>query len=731
MNAKLFYALLFSLLTIVVLSAKVNEKSPALYVNPFIGNADNGHTFPGAAMPFGLVQASPETENVGWRYCSGYNYVDSTIIGFAQTHLNGTGCPDLGDILIFPFSGNSNRNIFKSAFDKKSQKATPGYYTVNLTDAKTKVELTASAHTAMHRYTFRDSGAYLLLDLQSGLSWDESQLHNRVLSAETSFESNTIISGSHNVNVWVNRNLFYVIEFNKPYQIVRELPALKGEKAKRLILKFDLKKGEQLLTKIAISTVSVDGAKNNLKAENPTWDFNLIRQKALAEWNKLLSRVEVQGTIDQKVSFYTSLYHLYLQPSNIADTDGRYRGADNVVVTSASKNYYSTFSLWDTYRAAHPLYTILIPEKVDDMVNSMFAHFNAVGVLPIWTLWGTENNCMIGNHSIPVIVDAYLKGFRGFDAEKLYEAIKSTLTKSYEKSNWEIYNKYGYYPFDLIKEESISRTLETCMDDFAAAQMAKALGKTDDYLFFAKRANNYKNVFDSTNNLMRGKDSNGKWRNPFDVLVLSHAGTAGGDYTEGNAWQYTWHVQQDIVGLANLFGGKNLMTEKLDSLFKLEPVIKSSGFSGDVSGLIGQYAHGNEPSHHVPYIFTLLGKPARTQELVREINNKFYLNKPDGLCGNDDCGQMSAWYIFTAMGFYPVNPVGGEYVFGAPQLPKISLSLPNSKSFVIEAKNLSEANKYVQRIFLNGNVYSKTTILHKDIMKGGSLLFVMGNKPVE
>lgn len=645
---------------------------PASYVNPFIGNADNGHTFPGAAMPFGLVQASPETGNAGWRYCSGYNYADSVIIGFAQTHLNGTGCSDLGDVLLFPFSGDSNRSVFNSDFDKTTQKAVPGYYKVALSNAQTDVELTATERTAMHRYTFKQKGAFVLLDLQSGVSWDNKSLHSHVLSAETNFESNTVISGSHHLNVWVNRQMFYVVEFNKPYKIIRELAKVEGEKAKRLILSFNLKQGEKLLTKIGISTVSVEGAKNNLQTENPNWDFESGMQNAYNEWNKQLSKVNAEGTDDQKVAFYTSLYHLFLQPTNITDVDGQYRGANDNVLTSPSKTYYSTFSLWDTYRAANPIYTILAPERVDGMVNSMLSHYEAVGVLPIWTLWGQENNCMIGNHSIPIIVDAYLKGFRGFDAEKAFAAIKGTLTKSHSKSDWEVYNKYGYYPFDIVKEESISRTLETCMDDYAAAQMAKEMGKTDDFQFFANRANNFKNVFDTEYQLMRGKDAAGNWRTPFDVLALSHAGTAGGDYTEGNAWQYTWHVQHDLDGLVALFGGRDQMLNKLDSLFLLDPVIKSTGFSGDVSGLIGQYAHGNEPCHHVAYIFSLLGKPYRTQELVREINDKFYLNKPDGLCGNDDCGQMSAWYVFTAMGFYPVNPVGGEYILGAPQLPKIT-----------------------------------------------------------
>lgn len=701
----------------------------AQFVNPFIGNADNGHTFPGAAMPFGLIQASPETGNNSWRYCSGYNYADTIIYGFAQDHLNGTGCSDLGDVLLLPFSGNAERTGYSSRFDKKSEKAVPGFYQVALSDLGVEVEITASYHTALHKYTFTQPNAHILVDLQSGVCWDDHSKETHVLHADIKTEENTVISGHHRLNVWVTRDLFYVVEFDKPFKINRELPMKATEKAKRYILDFDVKPGESVMAKVALSSVSVDGAKQNMKAEIAGWDFDAVKKSAYKTWNSLLSRVQVDGTPDQKVAFYTSLYHLYLQPNNIADVDGKYRGANDSVFTSPAKQYYSTLSLWDTYRAAHPLYTILTPEKVDGFVSGMIAHFEASGILPIWTLWGKENNCMIANHSIPVIVDAYLKGFRGFDAEKAFQAIKTSLTTDHFKSSWKIYDQYGYYPFDIIKEESVSRTLECSFDDYAAAQMAKALGKTADYEFFMKRSDNYKNLFDSKTKFARGKDSKGNWRTPFDPLELAHAGTAGGDYTEGNAWQYTWHVQHDVNGLAELFGGKEQLANKLDSLFLLPEKTEGKGFVADVSGLIGQYAHGNEPSHHVAYLFTLLGKPWRTQELVRQIVDKFYLNKPDGLCGNDDCGQMSAWYVFSAMGFYPVSPVSGQYVLGAPQLPKVSLNLPGNKTFTVEAKNLSAANKYVQSVSLNGKPLEQNFITHQDILNGGTLVFEMGETP--
>src|SRR5665648_71560 len=710
-------------------AADVKPVDYARYVNPFIGTADNGHTFPGAALPFGMIQAGPETGRTEWKYCSGYNYADSTMVGFAHDHLNGTGCPDLGDILLMPFSGNPVRDQYVSHFSKKSEKALPGYYSVTLSDFSVDVQITATGHSAFHKYTFKTGNAFVLVDLQSGIVGDEKSLSSHVIIADDKIDDEFSLSGHHQLKAWVTRELFYVIEFDKPFKIVRELKALQGNKAKRLILSFNLKPGESVQSKVALSTVSVSGARANMKMENPGWNFDQIRQKVYTEWNTLLAGVKIEGTTDQKESFYTSLYHLYLQPSNIADTDGQYRGANDSVYTSKSRKYYSTFSLWDTYRAAHPLYTILVPGRVDEMIGSMIDHYEVAGILPIWALWGKENYCMIANHAIPVIVDAYLKGFRGFDVTKAYKAIKASSTKSHEKSNWEVYDRYGYLPFDSVKEASVSRTIEMCYDDYCVAQMAKKLGEMTDYKFFIHRAQFYKNLFDPRTKFMRGKDSHGNWRAPFDLLQISHAGTAGGDYTEGNAWQYTWQVQHDVDGLSKLMGGNAAFIQKLDSLFKLESVVKGAGFTADVSGLIGQYAQGNEPCHHVAYLFTLVGQGWRTQELVREINDKFYINKPDGLCGNDDCGQMSAWYIFTSMGFYPVNPVSGQYVFGAPQFPKITISLPSSKTFTIVAKNLSKDNKYVQSILLNHKPYNKLYIEHGDIMGGGILEYTMGNKP--
>lgn len=706
------------------------ETDYAQYVNPFIGCADNGHTFPGACYPFSLIQASPDTGNGTWAYCSGYMYLDKSIWGFSQTHLNGTGCPDLGDIQLQPFTGPIERENYHSTYNKDTQKASPGYYAVTLADFGVDVELTASPHVAFHRYTYqKPCPARLLVDLQYGIVSNKEALHRHILASEAKFEEDCTLSGHNQAQAWVKRHYYYVIRFDRPCVARKQLPAQPGEKAPRFVLDFDLKPGDTLQVKVAMSTVSVEGAKKNLEAEISGWDFQTVRRQARAAWNELFARAVVEGSRDQKENFYTSLYHLFIQPNNIADVDGQYRGADDKVCTAPRKVYYSTLSLWDTYRAAHPLYTILTPERVDDFVDTMVAHQKAQGYVPIWTLWGTENHCMIANHSVPVIVDAYLKGFRGFDAQAAFQAIKTSLTVNHPKSDWDIYNKYGYLPFDIIKGENVSRVLEYVYDDYCASRLAAALGKQEDAAYFSKRANNYKNIFCPETKFMRGRDSKGKWRDPFDPMKLNHGADSGFDYTEGNAWQYSWHVQHDPEGLIALMGGREAFAEKLSTLFKLESKVQGVGFVLDVSGLIGQYAHGNEPSHHVAYFFEFAGQPWKTQELVRQIVDTEYKNLPDGLCGNDDCGQMSAWYLFSAMGFYPFNPCNDGYVFGAPQIPKITLRLADGKTFTVEARNLSAANKYVQSIALDGKPVTGIKIAHSDIMRGGNLVFDMGPRP--
>ena len=696
------------------------------YVNPFIGTAFTGHTFPGATYPLGMMQPGPETGNFSWEYCSGYFYDDERINGFSQNRLNGTGCVDLGDLLMQPFAGEK-RGDLSSRFDKSTEKASPGYYAVELAENEVKVEITTTPHVAFHRYTFaKDKPANVLADFQSGLVWQKERLYTHVLDNEVTFEGDRTITGHTRRREWVERTYYFVIEFDKPILSSEKLAQQDPrEKAPRYILNFDMGDDTTLNMKIAMSTNDIEGAKANLAAEANGKDFDKVHQEAKDEWNRILSRVQVEGTQDEKTNFYTSLYHLYIQPNNIADVDGRYVGPNEEITSSPTGKYYSTLSQWDTFRAAFPMYTILSPEIVSDLVNSMTAFSEQQGHLPIWALMGKETFTMIGNHSIPMIVDAYLKGFTGFDPEKVYQEIKKSITESkHYKSNWDIYDQFGYYPYDLIKAESVSRTLECSFDDYCAALMAQKLDKMEDYAFFMKRSGYYKNLYDNETRAMRPKDPNGNWLSPFDPYELAHADSnIGGHYTEGNALQYTWHVMQDIPGLIELMGGKEKTGEVLDYLFHTTQ--ESTGSLSDVTGLIGQYAHGNEPSHHVAYIYNYLDRPEETQRLVRQIITDFYQNKPDGLIGNDDCGQMSAWYLFSAMGFYPMNPVSSELVFGAPQLPKVTLHLADGKTFAMEARNLSAENMYVDKIEWNGQPYDQKFITYADIMGGGTLVFHM------
>ncbi len=699
-----------------------------VYVNPFIGAADNGHTFPGACRPFGMIQTSPVTGAVGWRYCSEYVYSDSIIWGFTQTHLNGTGCMDLGDILVMPATGTATRawDAYRSPFAKDTEEATPGYYAVTLSAPDVRAELTATPHAALHRYTYNTAdSASLLIDLQHGPAWSEAQYHSQVRECETWWTDSVTLTGHVRNAVWVNQDYFFVMQFDRPVTGTVELPMAEREKGQRIVACFDMKPGEQLMMKVGMSTTSVDGARKNLEAEIPAWDFEGTRLAAKADWNNHLGRIEASGTDEQKTNFYTAFYHSIIQPNMIADVDGYYRNAADSVVMAEGGEFYSTFSLWDTYRAAHPFYTLITPERVDGFVNSLVAQAEVQGFIPIWGLWGKENYCMVANHGVPVIAEAYRKGFRGFDADRAFEAIKRTQTVSHpQKSNWEDYMTYGYFPTDRTPAESVSSTLESVYDDYAAADMASLLGRKEDEEIFRKRADFYKNLFDDETKFMRPRLADGSWRTPFDPSSVGHSESVGGDYTEGNAWQYTWHVQHDVPGLIELMGGEEPFLNKLDSLFTLELITNQS----DVTGLIGQYAHGNEPSHHVTYLYALAGRPERTQELIREIFDTQYRPEPDGLCGNDDCGQMSAWYMFSAMGFYPVDPVSAKYVFGAPQMPKFVLNLAGGKTFTIEARGLSEANKYVESIELNGQPYTLPYITHEDITKGGTLVYHMTDK---
>ena len=698
------------------------------YADPLVGTADNGHIFPGACVPFGMVQPSPDSGNSRWEYCSGFNIADTTLIGFSQTHLNGTGCLDLGDVLILPFS--TPEPIHDNPYVKESLYSTPGYCTVDFVNG-ISVEMTATEHVSHYNLRYADpSSRKLYVDMQNGNVNSPGNLLFHVLEASIEYPDDSTICGRLVTKNWTEREWYFVMKFSEPYVSRINIELVDKEKADKAILEF-APGGKTLGVKVAMSTVSTDGALASMEAEDPGWDFAGIRRKAHGKWHELLSRVTVKGTEEQKKNVYTGLYHLYIQPNNVADTDGSYRDATRQVRKSQNGRFYSTFSLWDTYRAANPLYTILNPEMVGDFVQSMIEQFEAQGYLPIWALWGRETHCMIGNHAVPTVVDACLKGFGGFDKEKAWQAVKASLTTNHDRSSrFDLLDLYGYYPFDIVEKESVSCTMEMSYDDYCASRLAAALGHDEDAEFFAARSRNWENLFDPSSGLVRGKDSKGNWRTPFDRFELSHANTHGGDYTEGNAWQYTWHVQQDPEKLVELLGGPEAFATKLDSLFFLDTVSENnSGFNGDVTGLIGQYAHGNEPSHHVAYLYQYAGKPAKTEAIVREVFDRFYRPLPDGLCGNDDCGQMSAWYLFSAMGFYPVDPVSGLYVLGAPQIEEISLNLAGGKVFTVRAKGLSGENKYVKSVRLNGSVLEGITISHSDITSGGLLEFEMTNTP--
>ena len=691
----------------------------ARHVDPFIGTKGTAHCYPNATTPFGLVQPGPASGTGEWAYTGGYQFEDPKLYGFHQTAISGTGCCDLGDLLVQPFTGPAVRADHYQ-FAKSAEKASPGYYAVTYPESGVTTEIAAAPHVAFYRFTFAKGGpAHVLLDLQWGIV-GRGRLATHVLASDIDFPDDRTITGHNETSHWVRRDWYYTIAFDRAVKARTKLaPRDKREKGSRWVLDFDVQPGETILMKVALSSQSVAGAQANLAAEVPGWDFDAVRARARAQWNDLFARALASGTDEQKKTFYTSFYHLCISPNNISDV--------------GAPRDFGTLSLWDTFRAAHPLYTILCPELVPDFITSMMTDYKKNGFLSIWTLWDKDNQCMIGTHSVPVLVDAYLKGFPA-DWEAVYAAIRDTLRNPHpnrRKENWDLLDQYGYYPFDKIKGESVSRTLECAYDDWCAAQMAAKLGKTEDAAFFAKRAQNWKNVFDASIGFVRGRDTHGKWRDPFDPFRLGHGAGTANDFTEGNAFQYSWHVMQDPDGLVAAYGGRDKFIAKLDSLFTAPDKVEGAGLVLDVTGLIGQYVHGNEPSHHVIYFYPLVGEPDKAADRIREVCDKFYRNAPDGLAGNDDCGQMSAWYMFSAMGFYPFNPCGGEYVIGAPQLPEVKLNLGGSRScatatFTIRAHNLSAANKRVKSVTLNGKPLARPVIRHADILAGGTLVFEMG-----
>lgn len=719
------------------------------YVKPFIGtgavdtNSLSGSNFPGPTTPFAFVQLSPDTRDAPDDPASGYDHNDKTIVGFSHTHLSGTGVADLFDVLLMPTTGEVKLNPgnakisqsgYRSAFSHQQETARPGYYQVMLQDYGINAELTSTSHTGMHRYTFpAGTQSHIVIDLDHSLDKKRGYWECKIIGEEMKVVNNHTIEGYRIITGWARlRKVYFHAEFSKPFDSVvmangNQKPhatTLLNGTAVKAALNFSTADHEQVLVKVALSPVSIENARMNMTAEIPGWNFDQVSQQSADEWEKELSKISIAGTREQKEIFYTGLYHAFTQPNNIADVNGDYQATDMTIRNAPDKVQYSTFSLWDTYRAAHPLYTLIQPEKTAGFINTMIRQYGTYGYLPIWQLWGDENYCMIGNHAIPVITDAILKGIPGIDVEKAYEAVRASSTTDHPGSPFTAWEKYGYIPED-IESQSVSITVEMAYDDWCVAQLAKKLGKTADYDHFMKRSTNYRNLYNPKTGFFQGKNKDGNWLTPFDPL--SYGGNGGSPYTEANAWQYSWYVPQNVPDLIKLMGGDKPFTAKLDSFFTLAN--KPGDVNGNASGFIGQYAHGNEPSHHIAYLYDYAGQPWKTQYYVAKVLNELYNNSFSGYAGNEDCGQMSAWYILSSMGFYPVNPANGVYAIGSPVLKSASMTLTNGKIFSMSVKNHGKENIYIQSVRLNGESYSKSYITQNDIMNGSTLEFTMGKKP--
>ncbi|WP_438862500.1 GH92 family glycosyl hydrolase [Neptunicella sp.] len=732
------------------------------YIDPFIGTGPDGHTFPGAVAPFGMVQLSPDTQirtgGDSYKWCAGYLYTDTTIQGFSHTHFSGTGHSDLGDLLLMPMSHEPQlepgpvehpEQGYRSRFSHEQESAKAGYYSVELLDENIKAELTATDRVGMHRYTYRDvDKGYVIMDLTTSIyNFDRKVLWSDIqLSPDK--RSLTVFRST---NGWAKyRPMYFAIEFSQPIAEVkiyneddhhyRNRPGYRpsntgtlinsnsntaGSKALKAVFRFDQVATQPLEIKVGGSSVSRAGAKANLAAETPDWDFDKVVKQTQDKWRKVTNQFDIEGTGSQKRQFYTALYHAYQAPSIYQDVNGQYRGVDGDVHQSDNFVNYTTFSLWDTYRALHPLLTFLEPERTGDMVQSMLAHYQQSPdqMLPIWSFQGNETWTMIGYHSVPVIVDAYLKGINNFDTKLALDAMLNTSQHgSYD--GLDDYMQLGYVPMDK-QGESVSKTIEMSVDDFAIARFAESLGDIAVAKQYYQRAKNYRNVFDSSIGFVRGKDSHGKWETPFDPQEAKLYGS----FTEGNSWQYSFAAQHDIKGTIELMGGDEKVSAKLDQLFTQPLDAEKFKEHEDIAGLIGQYAHGNEPSHHIAYLYNYTGQPWKTQQRIRQIMDTLASDKPDGLAGNDDLGQMSAWYLFSSMGFYPVTPTSLTYVIGAPQLPSVVMHLPNGNSWQVEAKNLSEQNMYIGSIELNGVPLRRSYLTHAEIMGGGKLVMTMQAEP--
>lgn len=705
------------------------------YVNPFIGTGAingglSGNNYPGATSPFGMVQLSPDTnEAPDWGDASGYDYNKRTIYGFSHTRLSGTGASDLIDILIMPTSSGRT----SSAFSHEEEKASPGYYQVMLKDENINAELTTTPRTGIHRYQYpTDKDAEILLDLDH--SANKGSWGRRIINSQIRILNNHAVEGYRIITGWAKlRKIYFYMEFSSPIlsstlrdggRTYDNTAVINGTDLHGCF-RFGKLDGKPLNCKVALSSVSMGNARQNMEQEAPHWDFDRYVAAADADWEQELGKIDVKGTDLQKEIFYTALYHTMIQPNTMSDVNGEYMAADYTTrKVGSNETHYTTFSLWDTFRGAHPLYTLLEPERVTDFVKSMIRQYEYYGYLPIWQLWGQDNYCMIGNHSIPVIVDAILKGIPGIDVEKAYEAVYNSSVTSHPNSPFEVWEKYGYMP-ENIQTQSVSITLEQAFDDWCVAQLAAKLKKEADYQRFYHRSEFYRNLFNPATRFFQSKNDKGEWMEPFDPY--KYGANGGYPFTEGNAWQYFWYVPHNVEGLIGLTGGTKAFEQKLDTFFTIHH--QSGELNGNASGFVGQYAHGNEPSHHVAYLYNYAGQPWKTQKYVSHIMNNLYNNTSSGYAGNDDCGEMSAWYVFSAMGFYPVNPADGRYIIGTPVFDECTLKLSGNKGFRIQTIRKSPEDIYIQSVTLNGKKYKDFFITHQDITNGGTMIFKMGKKP--
>jgi predicted alpha-1,2-mannosidase len=730
MKTTIHVFLLFAIVgTMATCKSKSTEKLPVDLVNPFIGTGGHGHTYPGASMPFGMVQLSPDSRLTGWDGCSGYHYSDSVIFGFSHTHLSGTGIADYCDILIMPSTGDVKlsqdtalgiQNTYASGFDHGNEMAKPGYYSVKLNKTGIRAELTTTERTGFHRYTFPESeSSHFILDLKH---------RDIVLASWIKIVNDSTIEGLRRSKSWASdQYVYFVAEFSKPFLkseiFVNDslLPNSKEADANHIKAAFYFKtaKDEQILVKVGISAVDTEGARKNLQSENPEWNFDQVAENARNTWSNELSKIVVEGgTQEQKTIFYTSLYHAMLSPNIFTDVDGRYRGNDLKIHQGENTNYYTVFSLWDTFRALHPLFTIIEQKRTNDFVNTFLNQYKQGGRLPVWELWANNTETMIGYHSIPVIVDAWAKGIKDYDISLAYEAMK--FSAGLDHLGLAAYKKNGFIGTE-DNNESVSKTLEYAYNDWCISKMAKALGNEEDYRHFSERSQAWKNLFDRTSGFMRPKHSN-RWKQPFAPTEVDF------NFTEANSWQYSFFVPHDIETLIQMHQGDAKFAAMLDTLFTTSS--QTTGrHQSDITGLIGQYAHGNEPSHHMAYLYNFAGEPWKTQFYVNKILNEQYTALPDGLSGNEDCGQMSAWYVMSAMGFYQVTPGTTDYILGSPLFKKVTINLENGKQFIIEAPEADSKNIYIQSVELNGKEHVNSWITHSDIVNGGKILFTMGKKP--